>query len=662
MKKLLAMLMAALMLMSGVALAEPAATDAPALGGRTAEEAYQELIVGSMTALSGHFFTDLWGNNASDIDVRELLHGYGLVNWNAEQGMFSADPSVVSALAAQTDAEGNKTYIVSIAQDLVYCDGTPITARDYVFSILLTAMPAMRAIGAATGGTDYILGAEAYAADEAATLAGVRLLGEHQFSMTVRADRLPFFYELGLLNFKPYPVSVIAPGYAVGDDGEGAYIRDAAGANALENVLPQTVMDMATGYRSHPGVTSGPYKLVSYDAEAKVAKFEINPYFKGLADGQKPQIERLTLKHVTPANAIEALKNGEIDLLNKGTQADVIDAGIALSGAGAVRVSNYPRVGLTMLSFDAEQGPGQSQKVRQAVALGFDRDAFLSEYIKNYGMPVDGYYGMGQWMTRLVSGALTAPVEQPAEGATAEETAAYEAAMAEWGALSIAHLNPYAFDVDAAKALLVEDGWTRGEAGEAYDEAAGGVRYKDGMKLSFNLAVPQGNAAAAAFETVLKAPLAGIGVELTITQVPLDQLLAQYYRQQPREFNLFYLGTNFTSVFDPSYAYAPEGTLNATGLKDEQLWQLAMDMHKTEQGDVLGYLKKWVAFQTRWNELLPAVPVYSNVYFDLFVPRLQNYQANAYATWTQAVVYAYLSDAAPEAPAGDVEELILSNR
>ena len=67
-----------------------------------------------------------------------------------------------------------------------------------------------------------------------------------------------------------------------------------------------------------------------------------------------------------------------------------------------------------------------------------------------------------------------------------------------------------------------------------------------------------------------------------------------------------------------------------------------------EPGDVLTYCQKWVAFQEYWAQVLPAIPVYSNAYFDFHTPLLQDYFISSTATWGQAVVEAYLGDPAEE--------------
>ena len=75
--RLLALLLALALTLSALPLAalaeKPETTEAPI--------AYpDELIVGHPTEMRGDFFTEMFGNNTADIDVRSLIHGYNLVN------------------------------------------------------------------------------------------------------------------------------------------------------------------------------------------------------------------------------------------------------------------------------------------------------------------------------------------------------------------------------------------------------------------------------------------------------------------------------------------------------------------------------------------------------------------------------------------------------
>jgi hypothetical protein len=60
-------------------------------------------------------------------------------------------------------------------------------------------------------------------------------------------------------------------------------------------------------------------------------------------------------------------------------------------------------------------------------------------------------------------------------------------------------------------------------------------------------------------------------------------------------------------------------------------------------------VERWIAFQERYNEVLPTIPIYSNIYFDFFTEMLQNYHITAHVTWSQAILDAYFG-LEPEEP------------
>ena len=51
------------------------ATQCLALAEEAEGTVYENLTVGNPTPMRGEFFTEMWGNATSDIDVRALLHG-----------------------------------------------------------------------------------------------------------------------------------------------------------------------------------------------------------------------------------------------------------------------------------------------------------------------------------------------------------------------------------------------------------------------------------------------------------------------------------------------------------------------------------------------------------------------------------------------------------
>ena len=115
MKKRIALLLAGFLLLSGIAAAEgPAGPDL-----EPEEETdlaswenwvnpypdrnYEELTVGNPTPMDGKFFTGMWGNATSDIDVRSLVHGYYLTTWGSEEGLFRKSNHVVSGMMIADD-------------------------------------------------------------------------------------------------------------------------------------------------------------------------------------------------------------------------------------------------------------------------------------------------------------------------------------------------------------------------------------------------------------------------------------------------------------------------------------------------------------------------------------------------------------------------------
>ena len=346
MKKLLAWLLISVLMLTTVTAAWAEAAEEEI----TAEEApqitydYDELKVAVATPMTGKFFTSMWGNVTSDMDVRSMIHGYNLVEWDTEQGVFAEDPSVVSGTTVQAEPNGDTTFIISLYDDLYYSDGTKVTAWDYAFSMLLTMAPEMKELGAEVRKPEYIAGYKDYITGKAAQLSGVRVLTDRMMYITIDKAYLPFFYELGLLDCVPYPISVIAPGVKVADDGKGVYLTNADAANTTPvftaELLKETLLNETTGYCTHPSVTSGPYKLVSF--EDGTATFEINPRYKGNSKGQKPAISKVTFLPMDPDEMIQGFKDGTVTLLNKVTDLKVITEMLPLIGEQEILTSaNY---------------------------------------------------------------------------------------------------------------------------------------------------------------------------------------------------------------------------------------------------------------------------------------------------------------------------------
>ena len=157
----------------------------------------------------------------------------------------------------------------------------------------------------------------------------------------------------------------------------------------------------------------------------------------------------------------------------------------------------------------------------------------------------------------------------------------------------------------------------------------------------------------------LAEPMAEVGIVLK-TETS-DKLLELYYGHEERDYDLIFLATDFNVLFDPSPSFEPEGAFNYYGTDDDELYDLAEDMIRTEPGDLLDYCGKWLDFQEYFIEQEPIIPIYSNIYFDFYPRVLREYAVADYSSWAQAVVPAYMSDIPEEDMIEEEEEDVFND-
>jgi len=606
-----------------------------------------ELTIATTTEMAGYFATDMWGNNTADMDVRALLHGYATVAWIRTLGM-ALDGVPINDIQIQELPNGGRVYTFNLNQDLVYNDGSPITAKDYLFSVLLSGATQLSDIGEGLVSgeprdLDHIAGYLAYRNGESTVLSGLRLLNDNSFSIEISGTYLPYFYGLAMLNITPYPMAVIAPGCDIADDGAGAYIT----GDFTSELLQKTLLDPETGYVFNPRVTSGPYQLESYDAATHTAVFTANQRYLGNFEGKKPSIEKIIFTSAANADMAKLIQNGDVDIVHKVVDQQAYLELISLVQTGDIGLPlNYPRSGFGFIAFACEEGPTASTAVRNAIARAIDKEEFVaSTFVDSLALPVYGYYGLGQWM-------IGQTMEVNGEVLTMSE---------------ILEASGMAKDLEESKKMLADDGWNLNAQGAKYVEGTDAVRYRkaqDGTPeaLAINWAKIKDNATADSIRALVEPAFKELGIELTITEMTLSEMLPYYYRQTDRTYNMFNLASNFTYVFDPYYDFHTEenyhGLVNSSGLADEKLMALAWDLRRTDAKDMEGYVTKWLAFQQRWIEMMPMVPLYSNVYFDFVANDVQGYAVQNFSTWSLAVPYTYIADEpiVPEVPEDELAD------
>ena len=255
-----------------------------------------------------------WSNNATNSGFIGLMSGYALADYNRDY-VLDWDPVVVKDHEVIENDDGSKTYRFEINDNLKWSDGSPITAKDYVFSLLLHSSPEFAACeGDATYGW-ALVGYNDHVQGTTKEFAGVNLLGDYEFSMTISADQLPNYYEMANVAYGPEPLAAIAPGCDVKDDGNGAYLTD----GFTEDLIRETLLDPDKGFRYKAPVVCGPYKLKSVDLTTETVELEINEEYLGTYDGTKPHIQTIISKPVADETIRDEFEKGTIDFYSAGT-------------------------------------------------------------------------------------------------------------------------------------------------------------------------------------------------------------------------------------------------------------------------------------------------------------------------------------------------------
>ncbi|MDR7870635.1 MAG: ABC transporter substrate-binding protein [Tissierellaceae bacterium] len=574
-----------------------------------------QFIIGNNTELSGDWIPH-FQNNAAEYDIYLATGGYETVAMTP-LGEYVVDETIVEKYEAVENEDGSKTYTWTIKEGLTYDDGTPITAKDYVAPVLLWSSKVVMDMGANGTAGDRFVGYEDFSTGATKEFSGVRLLGDYEFSLTIDAKHLPYYYELPLVSAGPEKLSFWTEDVDVVDDGNGAYFTENFTLEKQEKAID-------TARRAIPRPSSGPYVLKSYDEASKTAVLEVNEKYAGDYNGQKPLIKTLIYKLVNEETALDELSTGGVDILLGSASGDEINAGLDLVEQGGFNYTTYPRAGYGKLVFGNDFGPTQFKEVRQAIAYLLDRNDFAKAFTGGFGSVVHGPYGEAHWF--------------------------YQESKAELNE----KLNPYAYSLEKAVELLEEGGWVYDENGNEYTS---GIRHKkldDGtlMPAVINWA-SSGNVVAELLtvKLVQNPDLAEAGIKIEETVMSFAELLNYMERNKVEDpkygvptYHMFNLASNFTPVYDRTHYDEYGHGYNSAYTKNDELAAIGASIALTDAEDKEGFKKKFVEYIDMWNEEVPELPLYSNIYHDFYNDKLVGFENTPFARVIDQLVYCYVTE------------------
>lgn len=417
-------------------------------------------------------------------------------------------------------------------------------------------------------------------------------------------------------------------------------------------------------------IGSGPYKLISFDINSLDIVLEINPNYLGDYRGVVPSIDRIEIKTVSPFAPIDSLKNKEIDVFNATSGADIISGNTLVNENSDYNYASYLRNGYGKATFICDYGPTQFIEVRRAIAYLIDRHEFAMTYTSGYGSVVHGPYGLGMWMyqgnVRLVQ-----------------------------------DINKYNYSVTTANNILNEGGWNLDSNGNSWSGT--GMRYKDITNTKVDgpwLEDQYGNVAQDEFgnriqtfvpvnifgyesrvktvggrtlmpleldfigtdtpfaylfvDTLYNIETKGCGIKFNSSYIDFYELQLRLYRTGGYDypsFSMTVLGTNFQALYDVShmwsgFSYFIEAGSNLSriydlgegGLDDLSI-RMVYDCKPYERDK---YLDLWTDYVLRFNEVLPELPLYSNLYYTFYDAKLKNFAPSLLWEFERAILDAYI--------------------
>ncbi len=342
-----------------------------------------------------------------------------------------------------------------------------------------------------------------------------------------------------------------------------------------KHVLKGRDIDKAMDYNRNP-LGTGPYRLVEWKTGEHVLLEKATNYWRG---PQFPRIDRILFRFVANTNTrINQLKSGEVHMVALVPWDKVRE----LKNVPTLRLNRVTGNGYEHVTLNERHFPPFAElSVRRALAHAINRDEIVTTML-------DG-------LVSVVNGPI-----QPLSWA-------YEP-----------NVRSYAFDPEAARALLDSAGWSPGPDG---------VRRKNGTPLAFTLITQAGFSIRENVAQVLQKQFKDVGVSATIKLIDgtsissvwfageFDAMLHWWQSGADPEITLFFASDR-----------TPPAGRNINYFADDSLTRLLYASDRTADQAQRGVLLKQA--QRRVAELVPELVLYNTAKIDAVPTRLENFKGN----------------------------------
>lgn len=294
-------------------------------------------------------------------------------------------------------------------------------------------------------------------------------------------------------------------------------------------------------------IGSGQYILKQYVPGQQVV-MEANPdYFQGA-----PKIKNVIYKTTTDGTNLSMLQTGETDMDNVTVTEDNVEE---LKSFGFLNVHIMPTNGYGYIAFNHNDEKFKDVKVRQALTIGLNRDEI-----------VQGVYGP-------YANVINIPQSTESWAYTDEGIEKYE------------------FDMEKAKQLLDEAGWTVG---------ADGIREKDGKKFKINFSATADNPVVDSLLPIMTNNYKELGIDLAAETLDFNAIMD---KKDTGNFEMFFAAWSLEPDPDAT-VYITNGAQNDIGYSNAKVDELTLAAKKE-----MDHEKRKALYAELYQEINKDVPV-----------------------------------------------------
>ncbi|RII33855.1 ABC transporter substrate-binding protein [Clostridium chromiireducens] len=327
-------------------------------------------------------------------------------------------------------------------------------------------------------------------------------------------------------------------------------------------------------------IGTGPFKLNDFKPDQYVELIKNDNYFGG-----KPKIDKFIFKVTNTETELSELAKGDLDIveLSSAKEADLK----TLKDAG-IKIEEKPSANYQFMTMNSNREFFKDKKVRQAITYAINRKGIVDSLLGERGQVINTPISLAGWA-------------YPQSG-----------------------LNNYDYNIDKAKSLLKEAGWTDNN----------GVLEKNGKKFEVDLMVPTGNKVREQSAPIIQQNLKDVGITVNISTMDVASAMAKTKGQGDYDMGLL----GFTLEVDPGDAdrYWSSSIANGSQFNfsnfintqsDELIEKAVSTIDRNERKE----------FYSKWGQLIndevPYVFLYSPNALRAHNPKLQGYKYSAYAVF-----------------------------